>query len=81
MSEFVDPTSSISDEETRKKNEETHDDEQPDKVEVEIEVEEEESEKQGTADAISADIAYVKANIVKAAVLTVTRDYITVVIM
>lgn len=31
--------------------------------------------------AISTDIAFVKANIVKAAVLTVSRDYITVVIM
>jgi len=47
------------------------------------EVTKEEERDNGTEDssAISADIAYVKANIVKAAVVTVSREYITVVIM
>ena len=73
MSEFSDPTSAntVSQDESISKE----------SNEEEKETKEDDGEKKDTFDTIAADIAYVKANIVKAAVLTVTRDYITVVIM
>jgi hypothetical protein len=42
---------------------------------------ENEEEEEESSSAISEDIAFVKASIVKAAVVTISRDYITVVIM